>query len=99
MLRVVAKHADIWHTFAEGADFARKSAVLESYCREIGRDPAEIERSVLVAGDPVAVGEPLLVLGATLFVVSLSDRPNRNLGSLAQWLNWRDQRNESPSRS
>ncbi len=92
-LRVVAHHADIWHTFAEGADFDRKSGVLDRYCREAGRDPAEIERSVLVAGDPAVVGDPLLALGATLFVIHLPRSPDIDLDPLPAWLTWRDHHN------
>jgi hypothetical protein len=43
-LRLVAQHADIWHTFADGDDLVRKSHILDSHCAEIGRDPEEIER-------------------------------------------------------
>jgi alkanesulfonate monooxygenase SsuD/methylene tetrahydromethanopterin reductase-like flavin-dependent oxidoreductase (luciferase family) len=48
-LRIVAEHADIWSspTF-NAADFRRKSAVLDDHCAAIGRDPAEITRSVQV---------------------------------------------------
>jgi alkanesulfonate monooxygenase SsuD/methylene tetrahydromethanopterin reductase-like flavin-dependent oxidoreductase (luciferase family) len=48
-LRIVAEHADIWSspTF-NAADFRRKSAVLDEHCAAIGRDPAEIIRSVQV---------------------------------------------------
>jgi alkanesulfonate monooxygenase SsuD/methylene tetrahydromethanopterin reductase-like flavin-dependent oxidoreductase (luciferase family) len=48
-LRIVAEHADIWSspTFT-AADFRRKSAVLDDHCAAIGRDPAEITRSVQV---------------------------------------------------
>jgi alkanesulfonate monooxygenase SsuD/methylene tetrahydromethanopterin reductase-like flavin-dependent oxidoreductase (luciferase family) len=48
-LRIVAEHADIWSspTFT-AADFRRKSAVLDDHCVAIGRDPAEIIRSVQV---------------------------------------------------
>ena len=52
MLRVVARHADIWNTFAEGEDLVRKLGLLDRYCAEIGRDPSTIERSVHVGGDP-----------------------------------------------
>jgi alkanesulfonate monooxygenase SsuD/methylene tetrahydromethanopterin reductase-like flavin-dependent oxidoreductase (luciferase family) len=47
-LRVVAKHADIWNCPTRGDvdEFKRKSAVLDDHCRAIGRDPAEIQRSV-----------------------------------------------------
>lgn len=48
-LRIVAEHADIWSspTFT-AADFRRKNAVLDDHCAAIGRDPAEIIRSVQV---------------------------------------------------
>jgi alkanesulfonate monooxygenase SsuD/methylene tetrahydromethanopterin reductase-like flavin-dependent oxidoreductase (luciferase family) len=48
-LRVVARHADIWAspTFT-AADFRHKNAVLDEHCAAIGRDPAEITRSVQV---------------------------------------------------
>jgi probable F420-dependent oxidoreductase len=90
-LRIVARYADIWHTFAEGEAFRRKSMILDGYCRDLGRDPAEIERSVLVAGDPVQVGQPLLELGATLFIVTVGQRPNIDLSEAQSWLRWRDE--------
>jgi len=48
-LRIVAEHADIWSspTFT-AADFRRKNAVLDQHCAAVGRDPAEITRSVQV---------------------------------------------------
>ena len=48
-LRIVAEHADIWSSPTyTAADFRRKSAVLDDHCAVIGRDPAEIIRSVQV---------------------------------------------------
>jgi alkanesulfonate monooxygenase SsuD/methylene tetrahydromethanopterin reductase-like flavin-dependent oxidoreductase (luciferase family) len=46
-LRVVAQHADLWN-IAGGdiGDCARRSALLDRCCAEIGRDPASIIRSV-----------------------------------------------------
>jgi F420-dependent oxidoreductase-like protein len=53
-LRVVAEHADVWN--APGGDpdeVARLSGVVDRHCADVGRDPAEIRRSVQVryAGD------------------------------------------------
>jgi F420-dependent oxidoreductase-like protein len=47
MLRLVAKHANIWNVAAGTslAEYRHKVAVLEEHCRAIGRDPATIERS------------------------------------------------------
>lgn len=54
LLRVVAAHADRWNVpFA--ADIADRSALLDRYCAEIGRDPASIVRSVHV---PVSYDRP-----------------------------------------
>lgn len=89
-LRLVARHADIWHTFADGEDFVRKARVLDRYCAEIGRAPEKIERSVLVGGDPEASGPQLLELGVTFFIVSVKDL---NLAPARNWIRWRDEHN------
>lgn len=91
-LRIVAEHADIWHTFAEGDAFAGKTRVLEQHCAHIGRDPDDIERSVLVGGHPDRVADPLREMGATLFVL-LTSGPDFDLAALPEWLAWRDRQN------
>jgi alkanesulfonate monooxygenase SsuD/methylene tetrahydromethanopterin reductase-like flavin-dependent oxidoreductase (luciferase family) len=47
-LRVVAEHADLWNIPGGGPieDVAGRSALLDRYCAEIGRDPASITRSI-----------------------------------------------------
>lgn len=97
-LRIVAEHAQIWHSFADADELTRKSAVLDRWCGEVGRDPGLIERSVSVrrSGPPERVGEPLLAAGATLFVVDTSG-PDHDLTGLAEWLAWRDRTNERRS--
>jgi F420-dependent oxidoreductase-like protein len=47
-LRVVARHADQWNTMGPPETFKKKIALLEGYCREIGRDSSAIEKSVLI---------------------------------------------------
>jgi alkanesulfonate monooxygenase SsuD/methylene tetrahydromethanopterin reductase-like flavin-dependent oxidoreductase (luciferase family) len=89
-LRLVAQHADIWHTFADGEDFIRKARILDRYCAEIGRAPEKIERSVIVGGDPEASGPQLLELGVTFFIVSITDL---NLEPAVNWNRWRDEHN------
>ena len=88
-LRMVAQHADIWHSFSDVEQLIHKSGVLERHCADIGRDPSEIERSVgTPSGDPAEVAPPLLEAGATLFTVALSG-PDHDLGKLRRWLDWR----------
>ena len=48
-LRIVAEHADIWHSFADPETLARKIGVLQTWCAEVGRDPDEIELSTGVS--------------------------------------------------
>ena len=54
MLRLAARYADQWDTFATlagtatdgvDADVAGRIRALDDACREVGRDPAEIRRS------------------------------------------------------
>ncbi|MFF2812610.1 LLM class flavin-dependent oxidoreductase [Streptomyces sp. NPDC058000] len=55
-LRVVAQHADVWNIPGGDIDDAvRRSALLDRYCAEIGRDPAAITRSTVL---PVSYGHP-----------------------------------------
>lgn len=89
-LRLVAQHADIWHTFADGEEFVRKAQTLDRYCAEIGRNPNQIERSVLVSGDPEVTGPKLLDLGVTFFIVSVR---NLDLDPVRSWVRWRDEQN------
>ena len=88
-LRLVAEHADIWHSFSDPETFARKSAVLARHCAEVGRDPAQIERSVgAPEGDPAAKAPALLEAGARLFTVGVGG-PDYDLTKLKSWLAWR----------
>ena len=45
-LRIVARHADLWNVFGTPETVARKDAILRRHCEEVGRDQAEIERSL-----------------------------------------------------
>jgi alkanesulfonate monooxygenase SsuD/methylene tetrahydromethanopterin reductase-like flavin-dependent oxidoreductase (luciferase family) len=55
-LRVVAEHADLWNIpGGDIADVIRRSALLDRYCTEIGRDPASITRSIHL---PVSYDQP-----------------------------------------
>jgi alkanesulfonate monooxygenase SsuD/methylene tetrahydromethanopterin reductase-like flavin-dependent oxidoreductase (luciferase family) len=45
-LRIVARDADIWNGEGEPTTFARKNAILDAHCAEIGRDPSTIRRTV-----------------------------------------------------
>jgi F420-dependent oxidoreductase-like protein len=46
-LRIVARHAQEWN-MSKGTpeEFRRRAALLDGYCREVGRDPGKVERSI-----------------------------------------------------
>jgi len=89
-LRLVAKHADAWHTFADPEKLEHKYGVLKQHCADVGRDVSEIEVSVGVEGkEPAEVAPRLLELGATQFTVGAKG-PDFDLTELRRWLEWRD---------
>ena len=50
-LRIVAQHARIWNCLSSPEEAARKNEVLDEWCRKVGRDRGEIERSIWMTGD------------------------------------------------
>jgi alkanesulfonate monooxygenase SsuD/methylene tetrahydromethanopterin reductase-like flavin-dependent oxidoreductase (luciferase family) len=59
MLRLAARHADIWSWFVEErsdlGEFGPRLAALETACEEVGRDPATIGKSAGIVVEPTSV--------------------------------------------
>ncbi len=92
-LRIVAEHADIWHGFGDPETFRRKSGILDDWCREVGRDPGEIERSVgLTDPEDLIAGDLFVAAGATQLTFGVSG-PDYDLSYVQRWLDWRDRHN------
>jgi alkanesulfonate monooxygenase SsuD/methylene tetrahydromethanopterin reductase-like flavin-dependent oxidoreductase (luciferase family) len=50
LLRIVAEYADLWNVPGDDVeDAASRSALLDRYCTEIGRDPGTVTRSIHLA--------------------------------------------------
>ncbi len=71
-LRLVAEHASIWNSFGPPETYAKKNAVLDGWCERIGRDPKEIERTVLIDdADDIENTDAYLEAGAQHLIVGL----------------------------
>jgi probable F420-dependent oxidoreductase len=94
-LRYTAEFADIWHGFG-GADTIRhKGQVLDRHCADVGRDPAEIERSCGANPRKPEAGDGLVEAGATLITLGFDGDTGFDFGPVADWLAWRDVANQA----
>jgi probable F420-dependent oxidoreductase len=93
-LRLVATYADIWNVIAEPpAELGRKAAVLDDWCRAVGRAPDQIERSVAIY-EPEHLDwlDAYVGAGFTHFIYGAGG-PAYDNGVLAELIRWRDERN------
>lgn len=90
-LRLVARYAHIWNYFFDSPDaFRAKNAVLERHCADVGRDPGEIVRSVLVT-DPAQLGQLDALYAAGLTHIVVGTQPSDFDPAVARRLvAWRD---------
>ena len=70
-LRLVAEHADAWNGFGPPDAFAHKNRVLDEWCAKVGRDPAAIERTVLIEPEDAGRLQEYVEAGAEHVIVGL----------------------------
>ncbi len=88
-LRIVAQHADIWHSFADPEALDHKLSVLREHGEAVGRDIDEIEISNEIRNRDETVADELYERGVTLFTMGVSgDR--YDTARITKWLKWRD---------
>jgi len=68
------EHASMWNSFGPPETYARKNAVLDRWCERIGRDTAEIERTILIEEDEVDRAEEFVEAGARHLIVELGTK-------------------------
>lgn len=70
MLRLAARHADIWSWFVEErsdlSEFGPRLAALEAACLDVGREPGTIGRSAGIAVEPTSVTGAADVIGVPI---------------------------------
>ena len=90
-LRIVAEHAHVWNGFGTPEEAGRKSRILDEWCEKIGRDPAEIERSVMVNKDTAGMGDAYVEQGITHLIYGTGG-PDYEMGPVLDLIRWRDSR-------
>jgi probable F420-dependent oxidoreductase len=71
-LRLVAQHADLLNTFGPVDQFRHKNDVLNNWCAKVGRNPADIERTVAIEPDDLVNASAYADAGADHLIVMMS---------------------------
>jgi probable F420-dependent oxidoreductase len=92
-LKIVAQHADIWHSFSDPDTLVRKLGVLRHWCEIVGRDMSEIELSTGTSIRGMGSSETTVLdtyreLGVTLFEISID--ATHDFDAVKRVLAWRD---------
>jgi probable F420-dependent oxidoreductase len=91
-LRIVAEHADIWHSFVPPERLPHKLDVLRSHADAVGRDVGGIEISNELKRRDERTADALHAGGVRLFTLGVTI-PTFDWEVLRRWLSWRDAKN------
>ena len=91
-LKLTAQYADLWNGFGPVEKWQHKNKVLDSWCAEVSRDPAEIERTVSVEHDDVPDNlDAFADAGASHIILGMGAPWDYKL--VEKLVSWRDARN------
>ena len=94
MLKIVATYGDTWNAFGTPAEMRERNQMLDDYCRELGRDPDTLDRSLYYwvpksDADPWAskqafqdVIDPYIEAGVNQFIL---DQPRDDQLDMLEW--------------
>ncbi len=91
-LRIVAEHADIWHSFSDEETLRRKLDILRAHADDVGRDVSGIELSTEIRTRSIEEAEAQYARGVRLFTVGIT-APDYDFASVQKWIDWRDSKN------
>lgn len=72
-LKLTAQHAHLWNGFGPPATYRHKNQVLDTWCREVGRDPAAIERTASVGANDLDQLDAFSEAGASHLILGISE--------------------------
>jgi probable F420-dependent oxidoreductase len=91
-LRIVARHADIWHSFVPADGLAHKVSVIEKWAETDGRDVSGLIISNELKGRDESDADALFDAGVRLYTLGWAPgKPNYDV--VDRWLRWRDAKN------
>lgn len=91
-LRLVARHADIWHSFVRPDGLAHKLEVIDRWAEKEGRDTSGIVISNELERRDEDVADALYEGGTRLFTLGFGG-PYFDYDLVRSWLAWRDAKN------
>jgi probable F420-dependent oxidoreductase len=88
-LRMVAQYADMWNLVGKPGEFKQKNDVLDNWCQKLGRNPNEVERTVLITDlSDLDVLDDYVQAGAEHLILGLSEP--WDFTAVEKTLEWRD---------
>jgi probable F420-dependent oxidoreductase len=95
-LRLVAQHADMWHSFGDLRTYREKSAILTEHCAKVGREPQTIEHVWGCFDGIEGMADELAAEGVAELMVQIGGGDSGyDLGELRELIAWRDRNNGS----
>lgn len=95
-LRLVARHAHIWHSFVNPDELPRKISVIESWARSDGTDVSGLMLSNELSSRDTKDADSLFDGGVRLFTLGWEPSyPDYDV--VKRWLRWRDSKNGNGS--
>jgi probable F420-dependent oxidoreductase len=91
-LRLVARHADIWHSFVKPEELPHKISVIEKWAAKEGRDTSGLVVSNELERRGEDVADALYDAGTRLFTFGFGG-PDYDYDVVRSWLRWRDAKN------
>lgn len=90
-LRLTAQYADMWNGFGSPDDFRHKNEVIDRWCAEVGRNPADIERTASLDVDQLDQLDAYAEAGITHMILGMG--APWDFAPVERMVAWRDQAN------
>jgi probable F420-dependent oxidoreductase len=90
-LRLVAQYAQLWNLYDSAEAFEKKNVILDEWCKQVGRDPGEIERTAAFGSDGIHDLDAYAAAGATHLILGMGEP--WNFAAIERLVAWRDAKN------